>query len=213
MFTRLCRKTPGFEWLEVVTYFLLRGMVFIISPACCPYSWQTFVVLYFACASRFRCFCYFSEASVSFFSRVFFGFHTSRNWSFDRVFETDFCWLVARESVIFSLVYSGGVTDFFAPVLALLHTSSNWILSCYHDGHSFIVWGVLWKIIVTLSAAASTNATRNCIMQCGRHFLFLHRNTAKFSGPEVIWYGPKGSGTCSHMTLASNGRAYIKHQP
>ena len=38
----------------------------------------------------------------------------------------------------------------------------------------------------TQSAAASRNATLNCIMQRGRHLLILRRNAAGFSGPEVI---------------------------
>ena len=44
-------------------------------------------------------------------------------------------------------------------------------------------------------------------MQRGRHLLILCRNTAEFSGPEVIWDGPKDSGntfsvqTSPHFSL------------
>ena len=44
-------------------------------------------------------------------------------------------------------------------------------------------------------------------MQRGRHLLILHRNVAQFSGPEVIWDGPKDSGnkfsgqTSPHFSL------------
>ena len=55
----------------------------------------------------------------------------------------------------------------------------------------------------SLSAAASWN----CIMQRGRHLLILSRNDAEFSGPKVIWDGPKDSGnvlsgqTSQHFSL------------
>ena len=46
----------------------------------------------------------------------------------------------------------------------------------------------------------------NCIMQRGRHLFILRRNAAKFSGPEVIWDGPKvfSGQTSPHFSLSSN---------
>ena len=66
--------------------------------------------------------------------------------------------------------------------------------SCYHDGHSHIGSRILWKIIVTQHRPLLHQETWKCIMQRGRHLFILHRNAAEFSGPAVIWYGPKDSG-------------------
>ena len=63
----------------------------------------------------------------------------------------------------------------------------------------------------TQSTTASKNATWNFIMQRGRHLLILHRNAAKFSGPEVIWDGSKDSvnmfsgQTTFHLVFGKNG--------
>ena len=68
--------------------------------------------------------------------------------------------------------------------------------------------GIVWEtVMLPWWIAASRNATWNCIMQKGRHFFILRRNISKFSGPEVIWDGPKDSGnvfsgqTSPHFSL------------
>ena len=60
---------------------------------------------------------------------------------------------------------------------------------------------------ITQSTAASRNATWNYIMPKGNINLYILRRNGEFSGPEVIWDGPKDSGnvfsgqTSPHFSL------------
>ena len=66
---------------------------------------------------------------------------------------------------------------------------------CYHDGHTHMGLGVLHWALWAHKVTQHRNATWNCIIQRGRHLFILSRNTAEFTGPEVIWDEPKDSGS------------------
>ena len=80
------------------------------------------------------------------------------------------------------------------------HRALRWYVfekpSCYHDGHSHMGSGILWKILVTQHSPALHQEMQLEIVLCKEegNLLILHRNASEFSGPEVIWDGPKGSG-------------------
>ena len=66
----------------------------------------------------------------------------------------------------------------------------------------------------THSAAASTNATCNYIMQRGRHLFILCRKATELSGSKVIWDGPKDSGNMfSCLTSPHVGSFFREKRP
>ena len=84
--------------------------------------------------------------------------------------------------------------------------------SCYHDGHSHMGSGVLWKIIVTQqSVAASRNATWNCIIAKRKAFICVETPPSSLRWTERQWKHVLWSDESTfQLVFGKNGRRILR---